>query len=180
MFDYEKFENDVVQQMVTVFNRWIEKNDDLYIFSLDCARAMDSVAVIANTIANLEEQAEEEDEDYWYYKYCEEEWDLFEVNAFEAVSTEMNQYIEDNDNIFTNPETYEYTEPFDEHCDKIIEHCKNALTRFRQTIDADHSDVLLTFNIREYLDADERVEIFQAINSENASEEYEEHIEDFA
>lgn len=68
MFDYEKFENDVVRQMTEVFHRWTEENDDLYIFSLDCAREMDSVAAIANTNANLEEQADEEDEDYWYYK----------------------------------------------------------------------------------------------------------------
>ena len=180
MFHYEKFENDIVQQMIAVFNRWIEENDDLYIFSLDCARAMDSIAVIANTITNLEEQAEEDSEDYWYYKYCEEEWDLFETDAFEAVSAEMSKYIEDNDSSFTNPETFEYTERFDQHCDKIIEHCKNALIRFRQAINKDHSDILLTFNIREYLDGDERVEIFQEINSEDASKEYAEHIEDFA
>ncbi len=82
--------------------------------------------------------------------------------------------------VFTNSDTYEYTEQFDEHCDKIIEHCKNALIRFRQVINKDHSDVLLTFNIREYLDGDERTEIFQAINDEDASEEYAEHIEDYA
>ena len=180
MFNYEKFENDIVQQMMAVFHRWIEDNDDLYIFSLDCARAMDSIAVIANTITNLEEQAEEDSEDYWYYKYCEEEWDLFEVDAFEAVSADMSKYIEDNDSSFTNPETCEYTERFDKHCDEIIEHCINALIRFRQAIDKDHSDILLTFNIREYLDGDERVEIFQEINSENAGKEYAEHIEDFA
>lgn len=180
MFDYEKFEDDVVRQMTDVFHRWMEENDDLYIFSLDCARGMDSVAAIANTNVNLEEQADEEDEDFWYYKYCEEEWDLFETNAFEAVSAEMSKYIEDNDSIFTNPETYEYTEQFDEHCDKIIEHCKNALIRFRQAMDKDYSDILLTFNIGEYLDSEERIEIFQAINSESASKEYAEHIEDFA
>ena len=39
--------------------------------------------------------------------------------------------------------------------------------------------VKLTFNIREYLDGDERTEIFQAINDEDASEEYAEHIEDY-
>ena len=105
MFDYEKFENDVVRQMTAVFHRWT---------------------------------------------------------------------------VFANSDTYEYTEQFDEHCDKIIENCKNALIRFRQVINKDHSDVLLTFNIREYLDGDERTEIFQAINDEDASEEYAEHIEDYA
>lgn len=40
MFDYEKFENDVVQQMEAVFDAWIKENDDLYIFSLDCTGGM--------------------------------------------------------------------------------------------------------------------------------------------
>ncbi|MBD5087548.1 MAG: DUF4303 domain-containing protein [Clostridiales bacterium] len=177
MFDYEKFENSIFQQMIDVFNSWIEENDDLYIFSLDCAREMDSIGVVANTTHYLEEQAEVDSEDYWYYKYCEEEWDLFDT--FETVSADMQKYLDDNENRFTNPETYEYTELFDKHCDQMIEHCKNALIRFKQAINKNHSDILLTFNIREYLDGDERVEIFQAVNSENASREYSEHIEEF-
>ena len=178
MFDYEKFENSIFQQMVAVFNSWIEENDDLYIFSLDCAREMDSIGAIANTTHYLEEQAEVGSEYYWYYKYCEEEWDLFDT--FETVSADMHKYLNDNKNRFTNPETHEYTELFNKHCDDMMEHCKNALIRFRQAISKNHSDILLTFNTREYLDGDERIEIFQAVNSENASREYSEHIEEFA
>lgn len=166
MFDYEKFENDIVQQMTAVFNNWIMENEDIYIFSLDCASAMDSIGVIANTIHYLEEQADADSQDYWYYKYCEEEWDLFDT--FETVSADMCKYLDDHTSIF------------DKHCDEIIEHCKNALIHFRQAINKSHSDILLTFNIREFLNSDEKIEIFQIINSESASKEYSEHIEEFA
>ncbi|MBO5146001.1 MAG: DUF4303 domain-containing protein [Lachnospiraceae bacterium] len=91
MFDYKKFENDIVQQMIITFNKLIAENEDLYIFSLDCTRAMDSIGVMANTIHNLEEQAEADSEDYWYYKYCEGEWELFDT--FEAVSKDMRKYL---------------------------------------------------------------------------------------
>lgn len=37
----------------------------------------------------------------------------------------------------------------------------------------------MAFNIREYLDGDERIEIFQVLNSQNASKEYVEHMEEF-
>lgn len=178
MFDYERFETDLVQQMTTVFHDWSEEYDDLYIFSLDCSRGMDSVGVIANTMTNLEEQTEEDSEEYWYYKYCEEEWDLF--HTFASVSAKLREYADDNSDRFTNPETGEYSDRFHEHCDTIIAHCRRALIRFRQVIDKNKPDLLLTFHIREYLERDESIEIFQALNSENASKEYAEHIEAFA
>ncbi len=116
------------------------KKEDLYIFSLDCTRNLESIGVIGNTISYLEEQK----------------------------------------NTFSNPETLTYSDAFDAHFDQIIDHCKHALLRFRQTINENYPHILLTFNVREFWDSEERAEIFQAINDENASKEYSEHIEDFA
>lgn len=178
MFDYKKFENEVVQKMATVFDKWIRENDDLYIFSLDCTREMDSIGVIANTIHYLDEQAEQNSEDYWYYKYCEEEWELFET--FEVISGNLRKYLDENKNIVTNHAINEYSEEIDEHCDKIIKCCQNAIIRFRQSISQNYQAILLTFNIREYLDEEERRKIFKKINSENAFKEYVEHIDEFA
>ncbi len=39
MFNYEKFENDVLGQMEAVLDKWAEEKDDLYIFSLEIGRA---------------------------------------------------------------------------------------------------------------------------------------------
>lgn len=179
MFDYERFENDLVQQMLVVFNNWIEQNHDLYIFSLDCASGLESIGAIANTAHYLAEQSDTDSEDYWYYKYCEEEWDLF--HTFETISADMCKCLDENKGVFTNPEDPDrYAEIFDKHCDELIKHCKNALIRFKKAIGKNHSDILLTFNIREYLDGDDRVEIFQSVNSERAIKEYAEHIEEFA
>ena len=139
---------------------------------------MRSIGIIANTKEYLNEQAEDEPEDYCYYKYCEGEWELYSEMT-EEISSYMRKYVEDNDERFTNPETYEYLEAFDEHCDKIIEACKKALERFRQSIDKDFPDLLLAFSIAEYLDNEERIEIFASLNSKEALEEYAEHIDDF-
>lgn len=177
MFDYKKFENKVVQQMATVFDKRIRENDDLYIFSLDCAREMDSIGVITNTMHYLDEQAKPNSGDYWYYKYCEENWDLFDT--FEVISKDMRKYLDENSDIFINDASDEYSEAFDEHCDKIIECCQNALIRFRQSINQNYQNILLTFNIREYLDKEERIKIFEKINSKNAFKEYVEHIDEF-
>ena len=177
MFNYDKFENDVLGQMEAVLDKWAEEKDDLYIFSLDCARGMESIGVIANTTHYLEEQAEPDSEDYGYYKYCEEEWELY--HAFEAISTDMGKYLAENGSIFSGPETHVYSEAFDRHCEKIIGCCQNALACFRKVLNQNHSNLLLTFNIRGYLDGEERMEIFKKVNSGNAIQEYSRHLEEF-
>ena len=177
MFDYKKFENDVVQQMGGIFSQWTTEHDDMYAFSLDCSMGMESIGINANTVHFLAEQADSDSTDYWYYKYCEEEWEL--SHWFKDISAEMNQYLLDNEAIFSDPDTYEYTEAFEEHSEKIVDCCVNALTRFRNSLGQNHSDIILTFYIRDYFDGDGRIEIFQELNSKSAAEEYAEHIEEF-
>lgn len=177
MFDYKKFENDIVIAMENTLRKWVEEYDDIYILSLDCSRDMTSIGIMANTKQYLSEQSDTDPEDYWYYKYCEAEWELCDV--IEKASSYMNQYVEENEERFTNPETFEYLEAFDEHCDKMIEACKKAVQRFKQSISENFPDLLLTFNIREYLDDEERAEFFATVNTRDASEEYAKHIDAF-
>ncbi len=177
MFNYEKFENDIVQSMQIILERWIKENNDLYIFSLDCVGQMDSIGAIANTFHYLKEQTEQDSEDYLYYKYCEEEWDLF--HTFEDISVDMCKELEDNSDIFINSETHKYSDVFEEHRCKIIECCGNALIRFRKILNLNHPHILLTLNIREYLDGEDRMEIFDKINNQNMVKEYFEYMTEF-
>lgn len=180
MFDYKKFEDDIVLAMENTLKKWVREHDDIYIMSLDCARDMTSIGIIANTREYLSEQTDEDSEDYWYYKYCEAEWELWEADGLlKEISAYMNKFVEENDERFTNPETFEYLPVFDEHCDNIIEACEKALVRFKQSISNDFPDLLITFNISEYLDSEARTEIFALLNSQEAAEEYAESIEDF-
>lgn len=180
MFDYKKFENDIVIALENTLRKWTKEYDDIYILSLDCSRDMTSIGIVANTKQHLSEEAGTDSEDYWYYKYCEEEWGLDEIDGLiKEISSYMNKYVEDNDERFTDPETFEFLDAFDEHCDKMIETCKKALVRFKQSINKDFPDLLLTFNIREYLDNEERAEFFALVNSKDASEEYAKHIDEF-
>lgn len=177
MFGYKTFENNIVQQMEVILDKWIKENDDIYIFALDCARGMESIGVIANTIHYLAKQAEPFSSEYWYYKYSEEEWELF--YTFEDISADMNKYLDENDDIFSDTEAFEYSDDFDEHCEKIIECCVNALIRFRRSLSQNNINILLTFNVREYFDEEDRIEIFERINRKGAVKEYAEHIEEF-
>lgn len=180
MFDYKKFENDIVNAMENTLRKWVKEYDDIYILSLECERDMTSIGIFANTKEYLKEQSAPDSDDYWYYKYCEQEWNLCDAGGVLAeISSYMNQYVEENDERFTNPKTFEYLEAFDEHCDKMIETCEQALKRFKQLIKEEFPDLLLAFSIREYLDSEERTEFFALVNNKEASEEYAEHIDDF-
>ena len=177
MFDYVEFTENVVKQMKDTFQNWLAENDDIYILSLDCARGADSIGMIANTDSYLYEQVDEDSDDFWYYKYCEDEWELFE--AFEEISGSMRGYLEENKAAFTNLQTSEYTEAFESHCAKIIESCLNAALRFGENVRADFPDLMLNVNVREYLDGEEREEIFAKLNNESSLREYAEHINEF-
>ncbi|MCX4266398.1 MAG: hypothetical protein OSJ64_06290 [Firmicutes bacterium] len=49
MFDYKKFEDNIVPAMENTLKKWVQEHDDIYIMSLDCARDMTSIGIIANT-----------------------------------------------------------------------------------------------------------------------------------
>ena len=179
MFDYRKFENSLVIQMEKTLEKLLKEYDDIYIFSLSLSNDMTWTGVIANTLHNLEEQAEPDDEDYYYYKYCEEEWDLWEMDDFQDITDNLKEYDDINSGSFSDNVDYTYTDAFDVHRGKLIESCKNALVRFSHTRNQKAPGLLLSFYIREYLDAEEYIEIFQKINSKEATEEYSAHTEDF-
>lgn len=180
MFDYEKFQKDLVAAMEKKLREWSEENDDIYILLLDLSRGMESAGVYANTEEYLEEQTEDEPEDFWYYKYCEDEWELSDV--LDGVSSYMRAFVDENSEQFSAKDDgglFVYTESFNAHCEQMIESCKKALERFREETKEEFPKLLLDFNIREYLDEEERTEIFSLFNSKKAAKEYAKHIEDF-
>lgn len=85
MFDYEKLEYVLLQQMKGILDEWTRKNEDIYIFSLDCAREMKSIGVIANTVHYLVEQTEPD---------AEERIEIFEKINRKSVTQEYTQHIE--------------------------------------------------------------------------------------
>lgn len=178
MFDYEKLENSLVLQMENILRKYVKEYKDIYIVALDCSREMDSLGVIANTESYLSEQTDPDSSDYWYYKYCEEEWEIFDT--FEEISFHMRSYMEENQEVFSDSGTCTYTEEFDVHCDKVITACENALCRLKKTsICEAYPGILLTFHIREYFDEEECVMLVEKINGEVSAKEYAEHIEEF-
>ncbi|MFJ7369779.1 DUF4303 domain-containing protein [Lysinibacillus sp. NPDC098008] len=171
-FDYIKLEAAIVLEMEQALQTYRAMYDDLYIVALDCSSDLWSIGLMANTKTYLAEQADKDAEDYWYYKYCEEEWCIFAT--FDKLSAEMHQYMKKLH------DTTDDTEHFEQHRAAIIATCKKALCQliaspFYQA----YTDILLTFNVREYLEQEERIAIFERLNGAVRAQEYAEHIEEF-
>lgn len=69
-----------------------------------------------------------DDEEYPYYKYCEEEWDLYEdikeiSGVLQAEYSEMEEKYDDE----------KFDELQEEHATKIIDICKNVMKKFKET-----------------------------------------------
>lgn len=175
---YKKFEDSLVSATEAALQKLLKEHNDIYIFSLNISRETPSVVAVANTYNNLKGLAEPGDEDYFYYKYCEEEWDLWEYDSYkDIIIEELCSCTGTNNGTITEPGTY--TSFFDSHCDEIIESCKNALIRLKDFKEKNCPGLLFMVYIREYLSADECINIFKQINGKDAAEEYLEHIDDF-
>lgn len=172
MFDYEKFKENLLVAVEEYAKSQLVNKDDLYIMSIEYFPEFTTFVVIrANTYSYLEEQVEDE-EDYTYYKYCEEEWDLYE-DLEELSSVLQAQYKEMEENC--GEEFYKLQE---EHATKIIEICKTVMKRFKETDTYKKFPKLyLNVYVREYFSDEETVQMFCELNGEDNIEEYSDWLE---
>lgn len=166
-FEYEEFEEHLLEMVEAYAKSQLNKKEDFYIMSLEYFPEFTTfVAIRANTYSYLNEQVEDE-EDYSYYKFCEEEWDLYgdlkEAScALQARYNQMEKMYGD--------EFYKFQE---EHATKIIEICKTVMKRFRETDTYKKFPKLyLNAYVREYFSNEECIQIFCELNGEDRRAEY--------
>lgn len=168
-FNYDKFEKDLLVAVETYAKSQLDNKDDFYIMSIEYFPDYTTfVGIRANTYSYLEEQVEEDDEDYTYYKYCEEEWDVDE--DLEALSNDLQA---DYEEIREKNDYDKFEELQEEHAEKIIDVCKNVMKKFKET-DTYKAFPKLYLNVyvRDYFSEEETVQIFAELNGEDTIEEY--------
>lgn len=166
-FDYGKFEDDLFVAVEEYAKSQLVNKDDVYIMSIEYFPEFTTfVTIRANTYSYLEDQVEDE-EDYTYYKYCEEEWDLYEdLESLSGVLQAQYNAMEE-----------EYGDEFDrfqeEHATKIIEICKTVMKRFKETDTyKKFPQLYLNAYVREYFTEEESIQTFCEINGADNIDEY--------
>lgn len=167
-FDYEKLEKNLLEAVEEYAASQLAQKDDMYIMSIEYFPEFTTfIAIRANTYSYLKEQADEGDEDYTYYKYCEEEWDLYEdvKDVSSALQAEYNKMEETYDDALE--------EAQEQHVGKIIDICIKVMHQFKET-DTYRKFPKLYLNVylREYFDEEETLRIFAELNGEDCIEEY--------
>lgn len=184
-FNFQKFKEEVISATKKAFLEIMDeyKDSTVYAFSLTCDSSVRSIGVVANTKEALEEQIEDE-EDRYYYKFCEQEWEIWDAadNEFQEIRNTLVEFQENNKDKISDSETCIYTEFFDEFREKIFDICVQALIEIKDENffeDKSKENVIINFMVFEYFDEDYSMEIFSKLNNGIVVEEYKEHIEDF-
>ena len=169
-FDYKKLEKNLLAAVVEYAKSKLEHKDELYIISLEYFPDFTTyVGIRANTSSYLKEQVEEEEE-YTYYKYCEEEWDWDLFDDLRELSTELQEHYNWLEEEYDDDE---FDELQDEHAEKIIEICKSVMMNFKETdIYKQFPKLFLNVYVREYFSEEESIQIFGELNGEESVEEY--------
>ena len=127
-FDYEKLEKNLLEAVTEYAASQLDQKDDMYIMSIEYFPEFTTfIAIRANTYSYLKEQVDEDDESYTYYKYCEEEWDLYEdvkeiSSALQAEYNEMEEKYNDD----------AFEEAQEKHAEKVIDICRNVMKKFKE------------------------------------------------
>ncbi len=168
-FDYEKFESGLVLALEDFAKKQLDNKNDFYIMSIEYYPDFTTFVVIrGNTYSYLNEQVEADDEDYTYYKYCEEEWDLY--NDLPELSKDLQVEYANMEELYGDDEFDNLQE---EHATKIFDACKNAMKRFRETgTFKEFPKLYLNVYIREYFSNEEIIEIFRELNGDGNIEDY--------
>lgn len=184
-FNYEKFKGKLVLVIKKAFLEIMDEyqNSTVYAFSLTCDSAVRSIGVVANTKEALDGKIEDE-EDRYYYKFCEQEWEIWDAadNEFQEIRNTLVEFQENNKDKISDSKTFIYTEFFNEFRDKIFDICIQALKELKGEKFFEEKckeDIMINFMVPEYLDEDYSMEIFSQLNNGIVVEEYKEHIEDF-
>lgn len=174
-FNYEKFEKELLVAVEEYAKSHLEEKEDLYIMSIDYwPEFTTSIALRANTYSYLSEQSEPSEEDYTYYKYCEEEWDWDIFEDLEELSKDLQKQYTELEEKYSDEE---YDEISTDHTTKIIEVCKNVLKAFKETDTYKaYPKLFLNVYVREYFDEEESIQMFGELNGEDSKEEYAEWI----
>ena len=128
-FNYEKLEKNLLEAVEEYAASQLDQKDDMYIMSIEYFPEFTTfIAIRANTYSYLKEQVDEDDESYTYYKYCEEEWDLYEdvkeiSSALQAEYNEMEEKYNDD----------AFEEAQEKHAEKVIDICRNVMKKFKET-----------------------------------------------
>ncbi len=165
-FDYNAFENELYEE-VCHFMKSHSDRKDIYAFSIKYEPEFTTfIGVVFNSMSNLETKSNDGMEDYYYYKYCEEEWEGGEIIG--SLSEQLKQHYEAIEEWAADDDFIE-NQTQSEHRDKIIEVCIKVMQRVKESEEyAMYSKLNLNVFVREFFTTEEVVGTYKKFNDDEA------------
>lgn len=185
-FDYNKFEEDLYSYVEKYIKIWSAEKNDIYGLSINCSIGNGGITINANTTSyyqkKLEGLGEYSLDAKFYYKFCEEEWELW--SDWDTEAREMDGYMEAYCSYIA--DTYEEDIDLYDAKDKefeanIQELCIRVLKKIKKS---DSYQMIpgayLNYYVREKFSEQEIIEIFEEINGKGFCQEYIDNVKSFA
>ncbi|MBR4084870.1 MAG: ankyrin repeat domain-containing protein [Lachnospiraceae bacterium] len=147
------------------------EGEKIYIVSLECEESLSKVYLYVNTVENLQESLENADDDMkdeiCYYKYCEDEWNVFDESP--EYFAGVGKYIKD-EGIQNSDDSVWY---------KLIVEAINKLRKekFFETVGL--GEILITIYEHDTYSQEEFIKLFKKMNQGKAVDEFIDNMDDF-
>lgn len=180
-FPFDRLKELFIKELKSVFAQFIDKYKDKkpYIFSI---LVPDYIAINhqksycisfnGNTIAEFEANGycyTTKDSDELYYKYCADEWNDHSIseNDFPECNKIILEYIIENENVISD-QSFNYSAEFNQFREDFFELLIQSLAQLRaegffKSVYEEH--ILINFEVRDYYQEDEMLEIFERVNT---------------
>lgn len=170
-FDYDSFGERLYAETREVMKKY-SNQDDIYAFSIKYEPEFTSfISILANSYSYLNECSQKGSFSLNDYKYCEEDWGIWE--DLKDLSDELASYYDLVDK-WCGEDDDLYEEVYEEHKKRIIDVCINVMLKIKQSEEFSfYSKLNLNVFVREGMSADEELEIFKKLNDEQSVKEFE-------
>lgn len=169
-FDMNEWQECLKTALLQAVKELREEYDEVYAISLMASSDLWKFGISANTESYVLEQAGgRASEDYFYYKYAEEEWGISEAaeEEFEEVSDMVRDYLEENGEQFIDEEGDCLNEHYEDFRNELFGTCLRTLIAVSQeNLEAGENqpELLWNFYVREFFEAEDMAEIYKMLN----------------
>jgi hypothetical protein len=179
-FPFDRLKDVFVKELKSVFVQFIDKHKDKkpYIFSIlvpdyIAMNHLKSYCISCNGNTTDEFEAEgydytTTDPDELYYKYCADEWNVHSIseNDFPECNKIVLEYIIENEDVISD-HNCNYSNEFLKFREEFFETLIQLIAQLRaegffESVYQEH--ILVNFEVRDYYQEDEMLEIFERLN----------------
>lgn len=167
-FDMEEWQECLRTALYQAWQELMEEYDEVYAISLMASPDLWSFGIAANTKSYLLEQAgSEQSEDFFYYKYAEEEWGIADAAAeeFEDISEGVRTFLDEYGDRFLDQEEGCLTEEYQTFRNELFGTCLRTLMEVKEELEGS-SKIAWDFYVKDFFEVEDMEVLYRMLNED--------------